>query len=73
MAKAKKTVPIRRTATITITCEDDLADRSDLKMVVNIDPPIKLGDLSLVMTTVVSMMRGARADANDWNVKAVKR
>lgn len=72
MPKAKKTQPLRRKVTITVTCEDDLAERADVKMLMNIDPPIKQGELSMVMTTVLSMMRGAKDGADDWTVKAVK-
>ena len=68
MPRPKKPAAIRRTVTITVICQDDEADRADVKMTLNIDPPMRDGAASLAMETVLSMMRGAQQEAENWRV-----
>jgi hypothetical protein len=66
MPRQKKPTAIRRAVTITVVCQDDEADQADVKMTLNIDPPLHRGTESVAMTTVLAMMRGVqREGCND--------
>ena len=69
MPEGKKPKPVRRRVTITISCLDDAAEQADVNMKLHLCPPVKKDENSLVLETAVAMMRGAKADSEDWRLK----